>query len=444
MAAPVLHDDPVRTGSTAVYPYSDALANQFTLQPKFEDDGPLHLWEREGGEIHLPRASCPWGEDHTVEGQAIAFNCTAQPRDAEQARLFREVSGALVTGKSGVLQAQTGIGKTVIALKAIADTGRLPLVIVADSDLLESWRNEAKQHLGLRDDEIGVIRQDSCDVEGKKFLIGMLPSLAKWREQPERYPQWLFDAIGVVVWDECHRLAADTFRVTAGMFPARRRLGLSATPKRVDGKEPLIFAHIGPILARGQIEQMVPTVVRVQSPWRCPRKNGRKIDHDTKKNKHVAKHIMKCHANNALLADILYSAWRKGRHSVLFSDFLGHLDDVRERLIEKGVPEGDTDKYVGGKSAKQLAKAAQARVIFATYSMMSEGTDIPTLDACVLATPRANVEQVVGRIRRVHPDKKDPVVVDMRYPDSPVFKLFDQKRDKFYRQIGASIQDSRP
>ena len=55
------------------------------------------------------------------------------------------------------------------------------------------------------------------------------------------------------------------------MFPAKWRLGLSATPDRADGKELVVYSHIGPIRAKTEAQLMVPKVLRFTSAWQCPR-----------------------------------------------------------------------------------------------------------------------------------------------------------------------------
>jgi superfamily II DNA or RNA helicase len=72
--------------------------------------------------------------------------------------------------------------------------------------------------------------------------------------------------------------------------------------------------------------------------------------------------------------------------------------------------------------------------------MASEATDIPWLDTCVLAAPRANVVQIVGRIRREYPDKKEPVVLDLVDVDSTVLRNYAEARMKWYKSLGAEVK----
>jgi len=91
-------------------------------------------------------------------------------------------------------------------------------------------------------------------------------------------------------------------------------------------------------------------------------------------------------------------------------------------------------------NAEQRKTASVKPVILTTYRMMSEGTDIPWLDTCVMGTPRADVVQIVGRIRREYPDKPQPIVMDFIDRDSPVFAGYANKRLNWYKKLGAEVK----
>jgi len=101
-----------------------------------------------------------------------------------------------------------------------------------------------------------------------------------------------------------------------------------------------------------------------------------------------------------------------------------------------------SDVYSGSKEQKkkQREMAKIKPVILATYAMASEATDIPWLDTCVLAAPRADVVQIVGRIRREYEGKHDPVVLDLVDTDSKILTNYAKKRMKWYRSLGCEIK----
>ena len=95
--------------------------------------------------------------------------------------------------------------------------------------------------------------------------------------------------------------------------------------------------------------------------------------------------------------------------------------------------------YVGGLKKAEREKAKKAQALFATYQMGDTGTNIPELDTVLLATPRANVKQTVGRGLRKLPGKATPVVIDLVDTDSPTLVSWARKRESMYRGINGEI-----
>jgi hypothetical protein len=96
--------------------------------------------------------------------------------------------------------------------------------------------------------------------------------------------------------------------------------------------------------------------------------------------------------------------------------------------------------YVGATTVAERATREREKhrpILFTTYAMMGEGTDIDWLDTCILA----QVTQPIGRIRRAYPDKKPPIVMDLIDEDSPVFKNYAKSRSRWYASIGCTVKD---
>ena len=416
----------------AAYPCDTSLTKRLTVRLRIDEN--LALAYEKNGYTMVPRGLCRASkEDRMTLGQSISVESIVKPRDAEQARVIKETAGLLYDGANFILEAGTGTGKTVVACDAIARMGRKTLVIVPKEDLYEQWGRELKKFLpGVK---IGFIRQNKYDVVGKDVVIAMLHSLARY----EKYPSTLRTAFGFVIWDEVHRVPAETFSRTAGLFTARLRMGLSATPKRFDGKEILIQAHIGPVAVRSTQVKLKPVVGIYRTGWRCPRRDGVRIPHTATRAGHVLSHLANDdRRTQAILAKVVL-AHAKGRKTVVFSDRVDHLKLMRVMIAGLGVPERETALYIGGCKKGELEKAKTKPVIFATYGMMAEGTDIPWLDCCVLATPRANIKQPIGRILREHPDKPRPVILDFVDGDSPLYRGWAYKRESIYAELGAEI-----
>lgn len=214
----------------------------------------------------------------------------------------------------------------------------------------------------------------------------------------------------------CHRFAAPVFRQSIVKFPAAKRLGVTATPKRNDGLEPVFFAHIGQIAAVGKGDRAKPRVNRIQTPVRATPAIHRKVKVRGRENlARIINYLVEYDARNRQIVKLLVKAAENGRKILVLSHRVAHVEELRRQFIEacrtKGLPVS-TAYYVGGMDLKERANAEKMQVLFATYQMAEEGLDVPELDTLFLTTPIGDVEQAVGRILRVHDEKMTPVVVD--------------------------------
>lgn len=444
----VRHDAPISTGATAVYPYKAGLENKYRFVSRFGEEVLLHRVD--GDVIHLPRALCPLGaNDNRDPGDPVVFPKGPHPRPY-QVDIFNEVGGLMKDRVSGVVVCPTGWGKTVLGLHAAYVMQRKTLVITTKEDIYMQWIERAKTFLGLEPYEVGEIRGDKCEVVGTKFCVALIQSMSK----DDKYPEWITKGFGLVIFDETHRVAATQFSAVADLFPAMVRLGLSATPERADGKEMLVYAHVGPIIAKANIEQLVPKVLRFATEWECPRvfrsdESGQKrvvrLPHQAGKTTHIEKHIARDEVRNHLVSELVRSAFQKGRKTVVFSTLHEHFDHLTKTMTRDfGISKKEIGLYVGATTkAERIERDKQTvkPIVLTTYAMMGEGTDIPWLDTCVLAMPRSNVKQPVGRVRREFEGKADPIVMDLMDHDSPVFSKYAANRQKWYGQIGARVVD---
>lgn len=256
-----------------------------------------------------------------------------------------------------------------------------------------------------------------------------------------------FVANGVVV-HNCHRVAADYFSQSCYRVPAKLRLGLSATPDRKDGKEEALHSHIGLVQVKTEAAPMTPRVIARRSPWTIPmtrvkQKNGTvkvgPLPHSPGKCGHVINMLANHHARNDMIARFVSAAFKKGRNILVQSDRKEHLETLAMMIQKQGVPPAEIGYYLGGMTAAQRDYAKGKSVIMATYAMTAEATDIPWLDTLVMATPKSDVRQIVGRILRQYEGKQEPVVFDLIDSSSNVFQGYWNKRSAWYKSIGAEV-----
>jgi superfamily II DNA or RNA helicase len=367
-----------------------------------------------------------WPGDVRFHGELI----NDQP-DAAKAVLDHFQAGKL----GGIVQAPTAFGKTVLAAYLIAQLQRPTLVLVHKEFLLSQWKERLAQF--LPDAKVGILQADKRELDGSHVCIAMLQTLAE-RGVDEKLSVWP----GLVIADEVHRISAETWSPVAPCFPARHRLGLSATPRRRDGGDDVFLHHIGPIVYRGTALRLGFQVKRVWTDFRVRDAEGTSV---AGKNL-LLRFLCASKSRNSRVAEQVAGAVDAGRKVLVLSERVPHcseLQSVFQSIAKKRLGTVPPSLVYTGKVAKEMKDAErgaafdQARVLFATAQLVSEGFDYPPLDTLCLATPIWDAEQAVGRILRPYPSKKDPIVIDIRDDNVPMFKRAGLNREKLYTRLQA-------
>jgi superfamily II DNA or RNA helicase len=334
-----------------------------------------------------------------------------------------------------ILEADTGAGKTIMLIYMMHLLGRSTLVIVPKTDLVSQWRKRILEFTDIPASRIGLAQQDVCEFEGKSVVIGMIHSVCK-----DRYPEEFKRHFGVVLFDELHKLGAFYFSKVGGMFPAKYRIGATATLSRSDGLERAFLVHLGDEIIRPPVsEQPVPEVAVYtykQNSGRLPSY----LQETISRRGVLLSRLGNNHKRSAVIAKFAAQLVDSGRQTLVVSERIPHLEKIHEYMIQMGVPESDLGFYLGKTSKKERARVArECSCILATMSMLSLGTDIPTLRGLVFATPVSQIAQPVGRIRRINPELKDPFVVDFYDSDYDECTRWMRNRRRFYESIGCRV-----
>lgn len=442
-----LKTKPLYTAATAVYPYSKDMETHFIVKTKYEPD-PIFLTKKMGDFLLVPRELAPLGEDRRSRGTPIAITCTTDFKAdlyAVQKGLYEKSYSLLSAGISHTLCGTMGSGKSYQGVRLLCALGMTTLIVVTKEDLMVQWKNNLLKYTNIKEEEIGFIQQDVCQVEGKKVVIGLVHSLS-CRE----YPSFIYDSFGLTILDEIHRMSCDYFVQAMFKFNSYLRLGLSATTVRPDGKSFIFKAHAGEVGSSSDHVHLSPRVLVVRTNWKLPKwrvpddfGGYKMIPMPVPKGRPavVSSKMAKDTERNHLLADLCLKAYKKDRKIVMFFDSLKHIEVIKTLLISMGIPKDEILRYTGGISKKDAETAPHKRVLLATYSYMSEGTDVPFLDTAILCSPRSNVSQAVGRILRKVDGKKEPVIMDVL--DNCAQELIEsfQSRVRQYKKLNATIVD---
>ena len=169
-----------------------------------------------------------------------------EPRMYQKAAAAAFYAGGAPSGGSGVVVLPCGAGKTIVGLAAIADIQRATLILSPNTIAVRQWISEILDKTNLPPEMVGEYsgeRKDICPITVSTYQI-----LTYRRSEEEDFPHFsLFSSFdwGLIIYDEVHLLPAPVFRITAEI-QARRRLGLTATLVREDGREADVFSLIGP------------------------------------------------------------------------------------------------------------------------------------------------------------------------------------------------------
>jgi len=423
------HVQPTRTGAYSVIQYDAGVETNYTFITKYGDT--VKMAQRHGDTLWLPRESVGVGIfDHRVSNLLPAIDCNFTPVNDEQQPLAETSIDLLKSGVNHCFEAPTGWGKSVVGAYIALQMCQPTIIIVPKEDLMDSWYDAIVNVLGIDPSLVGKVQQNTCDWKGKRIVIAMLHSIII----PDRYPEDMYRYFGMVLWDECHMVAADSFINSCWKFPAKYRLGFSATPDRSDGKQLLIEAHIGQIRVRGKLVPMAPKVLVKETGWKIP--YG--VQYSPGRMMSVYKQMAENTERNQIMVDFVLSAYKAERHVVMMADTLDHLDRMFQLLTSAGISGEKIGYYVGGMKKVELDQNKKRSVVLATYKMCETGTNVPSWDSLVMMNPRAKVKQAIGRVMRMVAGKKQPVILDLRDANK-VFASYYHARQTEYYAVKATI-----
>ena len=270
------------------------------------------LLERNGSRLIL--------EDKREEGAPLSVHFAGKLNELQE-----PAADAMMATETGVLVGPPGMGKTVLGTWLIAARARSTLVLVHRQPLLDQWIAELSEFLGLAPKEIGRIGAGRRKLTGR-IDVAMIQSLARNGEVDE-----VVGTYGHVIVDECHHVPAVSFERVLSAVRARYVTGLTATPRRRDGLQPIAHMHLGPVryVARESDNAGQPsferrliireTPFREEVPPELPIQDlyARLVEHEAR--------------NQAIIADVR-EALASGRSPIILTERREHLRIFAEQL----------------------------------------------------------------------------------------------------------------
>lgn len=458
----------------------EALKTKLTAIPKEyedfkkKDDPSFRVFSEDDDNFYIPRffGEKEYGKpkvDELYRGRKINITFKGELRDY-QLPIADLVQKQFDTVGGGIVSLPCGRGKTILAINAIVRRQVQTLVIVHKDFLMKQWKRQIER---FTDAKVGIIQRGKVQVEGCDIVLGMLKSISI-----KEYKENTFSQFGLVVVDECHHIAAKVYSRSLPKITSRYTLGLSATPKRQDGLTKVFHWYMGPMIYREDLRENKCVIAKVYN-FKTEHKlfrtfvnwMGRPIKEKMVSNMTIIPErtqlivdLINNRRSRSEYAKILILS-RRREHLTLIKEMidadikkdkdtlrtLNRIVNILESdkpvkikkidtstlyaLIEKYERRSShkTGYYVGGMKEKQLAESETKDVIFGTYDMAEEGLDIPCLNTIVLATPKPNVVQSVGRILRLENYEISPEIIDICDQIS-MFNGFGKSREKYYNK----------
>ncbi len=321
----------------------------------------------------------------------------------------------------GLLDVEPGKGKTVMALNIISKLKKKTLVIVHKTFLMNQWIERIEQF--LPDARVGRIQGDVIDTKNKDIVLGMLQSLSN-----KEYPDEMWAEFGLCVFDECHHLSAEVFSNVMIRIVTNYNLGLSGTMTRKDGLSKVFKYFIGPVVHKEKTDVTAEVIVKTITYENDSIFDGVKTDYKGEPLYSCMITKLDDTNRNQMISNIVKRELELNPEQQIM--ILAHTKSLVQNLHKLiTLFEPSIGYYLGGMKEEHLKESETKKIILGTYAMASEGLDIKTLTTLVLATPKSDVCQSVGRILRSN--HAHPLVIDI-LDQHPLFESQYGKRVTYY------------
>lgn len=379
-------------------------------------------------------------EDLRYLGDSVDVSFFGELTDVQQ-----QAANIILEHDIGVIVAPPGFGKTVLGIYLIAARKCSTLILVHRQPLLEQWKSQIGIFLDRNAKSIGQIGGGKRKLTGQ-IDVAMIQSLARKDTVDNIVAKY-----GQVIIDECHHLPAISFERILSEVKSQYVVGLTATPQRRDGRQPIIHMQIGPI--RFKVDPRTQRAQRHFEYRLVVRETGYYPPGQASELTIQAYYslLISDEKRNGLIIDDVLRAMEEGRSPILLTERKNHLELLHQRL------KGFVRHIVvlkGGQSAKekrdiqeQLASipVEEERLLLATGRYIGEGFDDARLDTLFLTLPvswKGTLVQYAGRLHRLHPGKREVRIVDYVDCRVPMLARMFERRLHGYAAMGYEENES--
>ena len=386
--------------------------------------------------------------DKTNHGNKISVSFQGEEREEQL-----EAINALLPYTNGILHATTAFGKTVTAAAIIARKKVNTLILVHSKALLKQWHDRLTEFLNIdypqheeknKRGRRKVFSPIGCFDSSGNTLHGIIDIALIQSCLDEDGVKPFVQDYGMVIVDECHHVSSITFEQVLRSIKAHTIYGLTATPIRKDGHQPIIFMQCGPIRFSTDVKSQIAK--QSFDRFLIPRFTSyNSILEDRLSIATLYKYLSEDEIRNNLIVEDTCKAVNTGRTPIILTNRTAHVSVLAEKLKAtiKNVISltgiGTTKEKREAMQRLQTIPDSEQLVIVATGKYVGEGFDYPRLDTLFLALPiswKGLLTQYAGRLHREYEGKKDVRIYDYIDIHEPICDSMYRKRLKGYAAIG--------
>ena len=337
------------------------------------------------------------------------------------------------SGGSCLIELKCGGGKTILALNILSKLKKKTIIFVQKTFLKNQWIERIEEF--LPDAKVGTIQGQIIDIEDKDIVIAMVQSISM-----KSYPESLFDDFGFTIFDETHHMASNVFCNCLKKCNTLYSLGLSGTMNRKDGLTFVFKMYLGEICFKTKEDNGENNVlVKAIDYHVLDDDEYNEVERDFRGNVKYTSLVSKV-AKYEYRADFILNVMineiniNPKQQIILLSQTKNLLNYLYKLITSKNVI--SVGYYIGGMKEKDLKESESKQIILATFAMAAEALDIKSLTTLVLATPKSDIVQAVGRIMRAEHSR--PLIVDIIDQHDTLLNQFNKRRS-FYNEKNYKI-----
>ncbi|MFA5815617.1 MAG: DEAD/DEAH box helicase family protein [Bacteroidales bacterium] len=331
----------------------------------------------------------------------------------------------------GVIVSPPGSGKTIIGLEIIAQKRQPALIIVHRKQLFDQWIERIQSFLKIPKAEIGQIGNQKFNI-GKEITVAMIQSLNRSAEIDK-----ITNSFGTIIVDECHHIPAKSFREAIVGFNSFYLYGLTATPKRKNNDEKLIYFYIGNILYNAeQKDQIKQNLTKAEINVRETNLFA-PFDYKIDKYETISRILIHDTQRNSLIIDDIEKNAGRFKTILVLTERKAHVDILNLYLkdkLETITIHGD-DSERSRKSKLEQIKQGHFKIVISTGQYFGEGIDLDTLECLFIVYPFAFEGKLIQYIGRIQRSGKPPAIFDYRDIKIDYFDKMFMQRNRYYKKL---------